>query len=203
MKRFYLSSPGGSGNTYIQMLLNSNAYVDAYMKSHDPRDILENEDHLCILRNPKDAISSITSKHEKENKDKFIPVNQKIDTSNIEEVKLIISRYCYYHHDFLKEAVNKKNLFFIKFDYIMNNQEEAIQKLSKQFNFKLHEDRKQTMNPDVIFYRMDQSGLGSRSPKEKSAGREIIDSLIIEDPLYPEIESMYLDILQSTKNMIQ
>jgi hypothetical protein len=198
-KIIYITSPAGSGNTYLQSFINENAYVNVNIKSHNADDILENEYHICILRDPMSCISSAVERHDKLNKYKHLPDEQKIDLSDLYLVKKLIDEYSYQHLIFLNKIKNKKNVFFVTFENVINNTEQVFKKIISQLNLEINKDLPNSMNSDFIFEGMKISGLDARSPKEKSDNRKLIQELVKKNYLFIEIEKKYIEVLQSTE----
>jgi len=198
LKTIYLTSPAGSGNTFLQSFINENAYVNVYTKSHNADDILENEDHICILRSPDNCISSVVERHDISIAYKYIPDEQKINISNLDAVKKLIDEYCYSHFMFLNK-IKDKNVYFVLFKDVVDNPKLVFEKIVSKFNLNINKDLPNSMENDFIFEGIKISGLEARSPKEKSDNRKFIDALVKENFLYPEIEKLYTEILKSTK----
>jgi hypothetical protein len=202
MKKVYISSPQGSGNSYMKEFLTENVYDYVTVYSHNIEDVLENQNHIFILRNPKDCISSAVFRYSKEKRSDSIPENLVFNDFDINAIKGLISIYINFYIDFLKKSKSKSNLYIISFDYFFNNQKESLNKIVNKFNLTLHEDISFSSNEDFILKKMMQFDNKNRVPSKKTKNRIFIENLIEKETLYKEACELYLEILHSTKNMI-
>jgi hypothetical protein len=202
MKKVYISSPQGSGNSYMKEFLTENVYDYVTVYSHKIEDILENQNHIFILRNPKDCISSAVYRYSKE-KSGSVSENLVFNDFDINTIKQLISTYTNFYINFLKKSKLKSNLYIIPFDYFFNNQKEFLNKIVNKFNLTLHEDISLSSNEDFILKKMMQFDNKTRVPSKKTKNRIFIENLIEKEALYKEAYALYLEILQSTKNMVQ
>jgi hypothetical protein len=202
MTTIYITSPAGSGNIYMREFLIENVYADVILHSHLEKDILDYQNHIFILRNPKDCIASGVFRHSKEKRSFMIKKDESFDDFDTNKIKELIYTYTQNYINFLKSSKLKPNLYTIPFDYFFNNQVESLNKIAIKFNLKLHNDIKISSNKNFIIRKMMQTEHRIRIPSKKTENRLFVDSLVEEEPLYKEAHTLYLDILQSTESML-
>jgi hypothetical protein len=202
MNKIKVTSPAGSGNSFLRTLIQDNINCECEMSEHRFEGY-STENQVFILRNPKDTIASATERHLVGSKDKFVP--NEIEANDTNSLNEIIEQLMRKYRTFLLNIEDRSNIMPITFEFLTTQTEKCISEIAKRFSFMMNEKSDSEMSKNAILSLIG-ADMGNRVPRgPKSDGRQIIDSLVDANPMLEELNQLYLDIfskLQSTENML-
>jgi hypothetical protein len=208
MNEIKITSPVGSGTSFLRTIIEDNIECESVMGTHQYEGH-STENQVFILRNPKDTIASSAERHLKASKDKF--VTDHVEIEDTDSFNNIIQHLINKYKTFILNVEDKENIFLITFEFLTTQTNKCVFEIAKRFNLTL----KPAPAIDGSYdYDMSQlailsllgAGMQNRVPRgPKSEEREIIDSLVEANPMMEELNVLYLELLnklQSTENML-
>jgi hypothetical protein len=202
MNKIKITSPAGSGNSFVRTLVEDNIDCECEMDAHQYEGY-STENQIFVLRNPKDTIASGAERHLVGSKDKFVPND--IEIHETDKLNSIIDQLMRKYRTFILNVEDKENILAISFEFLTTDTNKCIYNVAKYFNLNLKEGHDPEMSKLAILSLIG-SDQGNRVPRgPKSEGRQIVDALVDTNPMLEELNGLYLNLLnklQSTESML-
>jgi len=200
-----ISSPAGSGNTFLRVLLETLFYNEVKDTVSHTADKMENDlKKIYILRNPYDNIASAVERHLISSNDKFI--EDKFDIIDKNKLDIKIVNHTKEYNNFINNFKNHENLIAITFEFLTQDTINCAKYIAKKFNLEINKNYLSSKLDKKILYRLSNSDSANRAPRPKHVDRIAIDNMLKNDYDISELYNLYLkekQILQSTENMVQ
>ena len=203
MKKIYIVSPMGSGNTFFHTVLLDKINANIECTGHYTKLIHSVGNYIIFFRNPYDSISSSIERHLPSSNDKFI---LDVDPTEISNIAKINELYRFYSSEYVKffdrQYLNNPNILRITFDFAINNESRFITTVSNFFNVENYnkeqdlEIRASAKNKIITY------GFENRLPRKKSNDRLIIDNIVANMDNIEDIYSQYLLTKQEIENSL-
>ena len=202
MNKIKITSPAGSGNSFVRTLVEDNIDCECEMDAHQYEGY-STENQIFVLRNPKDTIASGAERHLVGSKDKFVPND--IEMHETDKLNSIIDQLMRKYRTFILNVEDKENILPISFEFLTTETNKCVFNVAKYFNLNLKEGYDPEMS-NLAILSLIGSDQGNRVPRgPKSEGRQVVDALVEANPMLEELNDLYLKLLsklQSTESML-